>query len=428
VALTRDDIDAVSMMLHVDGELTFSILLTRGGLTQRLGSSDSVAGAEIMVKGRTDESFEDFMAALPEDLLQGGGDLEDEGREGPRHDWRFEFGGGMETLAWGVGYHQRSASLPDEFADMVVRAERLTHAWYQASVAEETGQPLPVPSAASPPAHRAPAAPAARKPTPRRPAAPSAKRGVSGRAVPATRERMALAILLDLFAFTIPWSFVQWLFGGGNGDATGPPGAGLVVFAILEFVLLQIARRSPGYWLMGIAAELGQRPHVDASRLTRESAATRATGAALCGVGVAGLTSWTAYHTAVPYFGLGLPLWLSLPLTFLGSLALIVAGVLVLRLDPRGVWVGGAVALLLLLSGLVGWGAWGSFVDAAIADRATAAGRPVGEGLLGGLAQGVTPFLIVGVPIALLVGLGLTWKRFAGGPGGAPAPVRPSSR
>jgi hypothetical protein len=239
---------------------------------------------------------------------------------------------------------------------------------------------------------------------------------------------MALAILLDLFAFTIPWSFMQWLFGGGNGDATGPPGAGLVVFAILEFVLLQIARRSPGYWLMGIVAELGQRPQVDASRLTRESAATWATGAALCAVGVAGLTSWTAYHTAVPYFGLGLPLWLSLPLTFLGSLALIVAGVLVLRLDPRGVWVGGAVALLLLLSGLVGWGAWGSFVDAAIADRATAAGRPVGEGLLGGLAQGVTPFLIVGVPIALLVGLGLTWKRFAGGPGGAPAPVRPSSR
>lgn len=428
MALTKDDIDAVSIMLHVDGELTFSILLTRGGLTQRLGSSDSAAGAAIMVKGRTDESFEDFLAALPEGLLTGGGDLEDEGREGPRHDWRFEFGGGMETLAWAVGYHQRSASLPDEFADMVVQAERLTHAWYQASVAEETGQPVPAPSAAAPPAPRAQAAPAARKATPRRSAAPSAKRGESGRPVPATRERMALAIFLDLFAFTIPWSFVQWLFGGGDGDAAGPPGAGLVVFAILEFVLLQIARRSPGYWLLGISAELGQRPHVDASRLTRESAATWATGAVLCGVGVAGLTSWTAYHTAVPYFGLGLPLWLALPLTFLGSLALIVAGMLVLRLDPRGVWVGGAVALLLLLSGLVGWGAWGSFVDTALADRTAAAGRPVGEGLLGGLARDVTPFLIVGVPLAILVGLGLTWKRFAGILGGAPAALRATSR
>ncbi|HUP51904.1 MAG TPA: hypothetical protein VM198_05475 [Longimicrobiales bacterium] len=73
MALTKDDIDAVSIMLHVDGELTFSILLTRGGLTQRLGSSDSAAGAAIMVKGRTDESFEDFMTALPEGLLERGG-------------------------------------------------------------------------------------------------------------------------------------------------------------------------------------------------------------------------------------------------------------------------------------------------------------------------------------------------------------------
>jgi hypothetical protein len=423
----KDDIDAVSMMLHVDGELAFSILLTRGGLTQRFGSSDAIDPSAILVKGRTDQCFEDVMAALPEALLEGGGEVEDEGRTGPRHEWRFELGGGMEALAWVVGYHQGSASLPDEFADVVVRAERLTHAWYLAGVAEETGQPLPAAGVAPAPAPRARGAAARDEPASSGSGAPSRGRASAGPAVPATRERIALAVLLDFIAFTLPWSLLQWLFGGA-GDGATPPGAGLVVFAILEFVLLQIARRSPGYWLLGISAELGQKPHVRAGRLTRESPVTLAVGAALCGLGVAGLTSWTVYHTAVPHFGLGFPLWLSLPLTWLGALAATLAGALVLRLDPRGVWLGGGVAGLAFLSALAGWGGWGSFVDSALADRSASASRPVGEGLIGGLVADVTPLLLVLVPAALLVGLVLTWRRFTGNLGVAAAAVRPASR
>jgi hypothetical protein len=431
VPLTKDDIDAVSMMLHVDGELAFSILLTRGGLTQRFGSSDAFDPSAIMVKGRTDHCFEDVMTTLPEALLEGGGEVEDGGREGPRHDWRFELGGGMETLTWVVGYHQGSASLPDEFADLVVRAEGLTHAWYLTGVAEETGQPRPAPSVASAPAPRGRGAPAKEKPVSPGSGAPTRARAKAGHAVPATRERIALAVLLDLLAFSIPWSLLQWLFAGA-GEGASPPGAGLVVFAILEFVLLQIARRSPGYWLLGISAELGQRPHVDSGRVTRESPVTLAVGAALCGIGVAGLTSWTVYHTAVPHFGLGFPLWLSLALTLLGSLAATLAGALVLRLDPRGVWLGGAVAALALLSAIVGWGEWGGFVDTAIAHRSASAGgpagEPVGEGFIVGLLADLTPLLLLAVPSALLVGLGLTWRRFTREPSVAAAPVRPASR
>ena len=69
----------------------------------------------------------------------------------------------------------------------------------------------------------------------------------------ATREQIALAVLLDLFALSIPYSFLHWITVGGE-ERMGPPGGALVLFAIVEFVLLQIARRSPGYWLLGISA------------------------------------------------------------------------------------------------------------------------------------------------------------------------------
>lgn len=342
------------------------------------------------------------MAVLPESLLEGGGHFEDEGREGPRHDWTFELGGGLESLSWSIAYHQGSASLPDEFADMVVRAERLTHSWYLAGVAEETGQPLPTESAPATPARQPAAAP---KPAPR-------GQPARGQKV-LTRERLALVVLIDLIAFTIPWSFLQWMFGAGGGERTGPPGAGLVLFALVELVLLQIARRSPGYWLFGVSAELGQKPQVDSTLTTGESQATLATGIGLCGAGVAGLTSWAAYHTPVPYFGLGFPIWLSLPLTFLLSAALIFAGVLVLKHDLRGVWIGGGVALFLLLSGVVGWSAWEGFADAVVAERSENVGASVGESFLGGLARTATPYLIVLVPTALLAGAVATWRRFA---------------
>ncbi|MEQ1855932.1 MAG: hypothetical protein ABL963_05635 [Longimicrobiales bacterium] len=420
---TKDDIDAVSITLLANGETAFQMYLTRGGLTQRMGFSERIDPSAILIKGGTD-AFEPFMASLPESLLGEGGFLDAGPGDGARHEWRFEFTGGMSSIIYDVTYHAGSASLPDEFADMVVVAERLTHSWYMTLLAEETGMPLPAdgPEVAAPePRSTKPSGKSSSKAPsrpPARSAAPSAKKAPAragaaraGTSHPITRERLALAILIDFIAWMIPWQFLAWIFGGGAGERTGPPGAGIMLFAVLEFLLLQIVRKSPGYWLLGISAPVGSRPEVDSDWPARESKETLAFGIALCALGVAGLTSWTLWHTPVPYFGLGFPLWLSLPLALIGSAGLILGGGLVLRLDLRGVWVGGGMAVLLLLAALTGFDGWGAFVDAAVAERSEYEGRPVGQGLLG-IFLDLVPILVVVVPVLLGAGAFLSWKRF----------------
>ena len=257
------------------------IYLTRGGLTKRQGSSDRIDPLALVITGGTD-GFGPFMETLPEHLLEQGASMEDGGGEGPRREWRFELAGGMNSIVYDIAYHSGSASLPDEFADMVVVAERLTHSWYTAAVAEETGVPIPsVAKPVAPPPPRA-ASSSPRKAAGKRPG--GAGVASPGQLVPATRERIALAILLDLFAWTIPYSFLAWLFVGGS-QRSGPPGEGLVLFAIVEFLLLQIARKSPGYWLLGISAPVGERPQVDSTWHTRESQVTLATGGGALWVG-----------------------------------------------------------------------------------------------------------------------------------------------
>ncbi|MGE0160608.1 MAG: hypothetical protein AB7T31_14460 [Gemmatimonadales bacterium] len=425
MALTKDDIDAVAINLLVDGQHTFQVYLTRGGLTQRRGSSDRADPNAILIKAATDY-FEPFMAAVPDALLQGeSASMEDGGRDGPRHDWRFEFGGGLNSLVYDIAYHAGSAGLPDEFADLVVQAERLTHSWYLAGVAEEMGVPLPAPAVAvEPPAPKAVASPAGKAPSASRgrPAAGSstaarvrgAGRAPSGPLAPAPRERIALAIFLDLLALSVPYALLGFVFVGG-GDGAGPPGAGLVLFAIAEFVMLMIVRRSAGYWLLGLSMPQQGKPMYDPAAASRESNATLAFGTALCALGVSGLTSWTLHHTAVPFFGLGFPLWLSIPLVWIGSAAMILAGALVLRLDLRGVWLGGGVASLALVASATAWSRWPAFVDAATANLSDYHGRPVGTGILGVIGD-LLPILVLVVPAALLFGAYESWRRLGRAP------------
>jgi hypothetical protein len=416
VALTKDDIDAVAINLLVDGVHTFQVYLTRGGLTQRKGSSDRVDADPVLVKAATDY-FEPFLAAVPDALLQAeSASMEDGGRDGPRHEWRFEFGGGLSSLVYDITYHAGSAGLPDEFADMVVQAERLTHAWYLAGVAEETGveaRPAGVPVAPPPPK---PKAAATRGGTaPKRPAANRATSGTArpiGPSLPATRERIALAVLLDFFALGIPYAYVSALLP--DGGAGGPPGAGLVLFAIVEFVLLMVVRRSPGYWLLGISAPPGAKPQVDARWPTRESRITMAVGVALCWSGASGMTGWLLYQTPVPYFGLELGRFLSIVLTMLFAIGSIAGGVLILRTDLRGVWAGAGVMALTLLTVALAWSQWDAWVAAEVEARAVLRGRPLREGELA-FAQAFLRVLLVGAPLAILAGVGLTWKRFEGG-------------
>jgi hypothetical protein len=389
-----------------------------------MGSSDRVDPNPVLVKAAT-EYFEPFLAAVPDSLLQGeSASFEDGGRDGARHEWRFEFGGGINSLVYDIAYHAGSAGLPDEFADMVVQAERLTHSWYLAGVAEETGVPLPTPAASAVP--KAPKPPpksgapprktgaASKASSPVRAGATRAGGAKPGQPAPAPRERIALAVFLDLLALSVPYAFVRFLFFG-RGEGGGPPGAGLVLFIIAEFVLLMMVRRSPGFWLLGVTTPGEGKPMFDPAAAARESKATLGVGTAFCVFGVLGLTSWTLYHTPVPYFGLGFPLWLSVPLALIGSVASVIAGVLLLRLDLRGVWVGGALATLALIAAATAWGRWAAFVDAARANLSAAEGRPVGEGILG-LAGDFLPLLVVLVPAALCAGVYECWKRLGKAP------------
>jgi len=417
VALTKDDIDAVAINLLVDGTHAFLVYLTRGGLTQRKGSSDRVEADPVLVKSATDY-FEPFMAAVPDALLQGeSAAMEDGGRDGPRHEWRFEFGGGLSSLVYDIAYHAGSAGLPDEFADLVVQAERLTHAWYLAGVAEETGvsaQPASAPVAPPPPKPKAAAArvgTAQKRSETVRPAAKDA-RPSGGPSVPATKERIALAVLLDFFTLGIPYGYVSALLP--DGGAGGPPGAGLVLFAIAEFVLLMVVRRSPGYWLLGISAPQGAKPQVDARWRSRESKITMAVGVALCWSGASGMTGWLVYQTPVPYFGLELGRFFSIVLTLLFAIASIAGGALILRTDLRGVWAGAAVMALTLLTVVLAWSQWDAWIAAEVEARAVLRGRPLREGELA-FAQAFVRVLLVAAPVAILAGVGLTWKRFEGG-------------
>jgi len=101
---------------------------------------------------------------------------------------------------------------------------------------------------------------------------------------------------------------------------------------------------------------------------------------------------------------------LSIPVTLLGSVGLIAAGVLVLRTDIRGVGLGAGLAGLMLLAAVAGSGGWGGFVDASLSARAAQRGAEAGAGLLD-VARSVIPALVLLGPVALLAGLALGFRR-----------------
>jgi hypothetical protein len=239
--------------------------------------------------------------------------------------------------------------------------------------------------------------------------------------VSASRERIALAILLDFFALSIPYAYLVALFSDGQRGG-GPPGAGLVLFAIAEFVLLVMVRSSPGYWLLGMTGKAPGKPQVDSAWFLRESRVTMAVGVALCWMGASGMTAWTLHHAAVPYFGLELGRWLSILLTMVFAVGSIVAGARILRTEMSGVWIGGGVMGVMILAVLLGWGEWDAWVVAELEARAAAGARSLGTDGVGAAQAFVRGALIV-IPLLLLTGLGLAWKRFSGPVvSGVPAP------
>lgn len=397
----KDRISSASFALRRNGELSFLLVLDRAGLVKRMGSSKPDGASADVAVGEQPGLFEALMAAVPEGLLSRAGRYEAEPGEGQRHDWHIEFQGGPEPAIFDLSYDSRSAGLPKAFAKLVATGERLTDAWYAeqtrpedhaaAVAAAEPGSTADGPTTSE--GHSAPPSRAATGGAPR---------------VPVTKKRIAFAVLLDFIVLSVPYALMSLL----GGDGLGPPGGGLVLFAFVEFGLLQFARRSPGYWLLGIRAPLGGRGTVDGDQHRREAWWTMFTGYLMLGGGAEGLTAWVAYSEPMPYFGLELGTALSALITVLLASAMVVAGVLILRTDVRGAWVGvGALAFSGLMT-LVGWQDWMSWIRGELAAASEAGGRPVSSEELEALT-GFMPPVVIAIELFYLVTLGLTWKRLA---------------
>lgn len=431
-SVTKDEIATVALSLRVDGKPSFMLLLTRDGDVKRMGTSAIDEFDAVVATGRPPGIFDAFLAELDEGLVSRAGTYEDEDGPGPRCHWRIELGGGAAPVRFELRYDGHKATLPPELAAVVARAERLTDEWYAEQVEAQTGtRPAlaaheaptdpgivvgsPVaemyamaPAAAPespPPAYALEEAPDASSPEPT-----AGGPGRSAAPHPYTsKKRIAFVVLLDFVAIGVPSTLLAALFG-----IDAPLGAVLMLFALLEVVLLQIVRRSPGMWLLGMTKALGEAPRVDPALLARESLLTHIVGWLVLAAGAEGLTAWTAYHTPFPYFGFPLGTALSVILTVLLSGAYLAAGALVLRTDVRGVWIGAGATAFALLSE---WPARGEDLDVwaanEVANRRAWMGTQVAPGEVEVFQAMVFPILI-GATAVFALGLYLTWRRFDG--------------
>lgn len=387
--VAKDLFNSVAISMRVEGQPSFMLLVTRAGMIRRMGFSDLDDEELTVADGHEDDLFDQFMAEVPEELLSRGGTYEADGTEGKRCDCRIEFAGETEPVNFELVYYSRSAGLPKAISDLIATGERLTDEWYaerigrDTTVEESEGSPKQDPDSDVPPS------PTADHPS-------------------ASKQRIALAVLLDFFVFRIPYAFLRLLFFSDGGE---PLGLGLVIFAFVEFCLLQFVRMSPGYWLLGITAALGEFPKVDPELRFRESLVTHVMGVVFLGSGIDGLLSWAVYEVPIPYFGLPLGPVLSALFSLLIGAAFVVAGVLIFRADLRGVWAGAGVTAFSFLSV---WFARGQDLDgwvaAELAARRALEGRPVDPAGLETAVSFVGPLVLI-VPVLYGIGVFFTWKR-----------------
>lgn len=383
----KDQTDLVSLTLKIEGELRFMVLLTRAGLVKRVGFSDPASPEGTLAVGHHEDVFASFMETVPEQLAAHQGSHRAQGENGPKCHWRIEFGGPGEVVALDVVYHAHSAGPPKAIMTLADTAERLTDEWY-AEQLKRSADPEPSPAAS----------PGAVEPAPNSDPAASAKRRV-------------LAIVLDFFLLSVPYAYLLFLLGPAYRT---PSGGSLVLFGIVEFILLYFFGSSPGYWALGIASRPGRRPNVDQAQQLRESWVTMVVALLLLRSGIDAMSEWTMVrHIPAPYFGLELSLGASLLVTVGLGLAATVAGLLILRTDVRGVWVGAAfvgVSLLaIMLSDSELMDAW---IRAEMVERRAAQGRPIrGEDLES--LRSISRPLLLGIPLAYAAGLGLSFRRLS---------------
>lgn len=391
----QQDAETVSLALKVDGRPHFMVLVTRDGLVKRMGFASLASNQRAVAVGRREGVFDAVVEALPNELKAHQGTHTADGTDGPRCQWRIEISGPDEVVGLDLTYHAGSAGLPQVIARLVAVVEDLTNEWY---AAELEGRRAMAPD-------------------------PAPVTGAADSLPPPSRVRRLLGVALDFFLLSVPYAYLLYLLGPGT-RATLPPGAGLVLFGIVELVLLQLLRWSPGYWALGISIPADDAPTVDPRQLERESAVTILIAVLLLRSGIDGLNQWTFDEVApAPYFGLDLGGGASFSITVVLGVLAIVAGLLVLRTDVRGVWIGAAFVGISLLSVVLGdWALWQSWAESDFIGRRTAQGRPVSEDDLRRFVSMLRP-LMFGMILLYAGGLALCWNRFRSRPSKEPVSV-----
>jgi hypothetical protein len=129
----------------------------------------------------------------------------------------------------------------------------------------------------------------------------------------------------------------------------------------------------------------------------------------LCGVfvlleGTKIAVRWTLWHPPMPFMGLELGAVASGAVSVLFGCALCVTGLFVLRCDQRGAVLGTLLYIVVLISGVLSYEFWPSWVAQDVEARRAMQGVPVGEDEVQ-IMQRFIPLVFVGSPILMMAWL-----------------------
>ena len=187
------------------------------------------------------------------------------------------------------------------------------------------------------------------------------------------------------------------------------------MFLVVELVLLKVISWSPGYWALAIyqKAEPGQRPLLVVSpQVTSvERWWTILLGVLIVLEGTKMAVRWALWHPPIPFMGTQLESIPSAIVSVLMGGALCAIGLLVLRGRPKAALAGVVLYSVALLSAILSYELWSSWVAADVVARREFQGVPIREGEVAAM-QRWAPAVIVGGPTLMLLWLAATARRF----------------
>ena len=198
----------------------------------------------------------------------------------------------------------------------------------------------------------------------------------------------------------------------------------LVVFVVLELVLQGLLRWSPGYEFLGISAlpaELASIPLeadtkyvlvADTEIVEQESWLTVVLGILFLNDGAKGLVRWSMWNPPVPIMGFASDPIVSAVASALVGIVEIYVAICFLKLRHRAIWIGLAVTSLTLVSTILSWPLWDSFVAEMTERRRAYQGLRVRSGEFE-FMQSIIPEGFVVWSVILMFAILFAWRQFS---------------